>query len=149
MTTFLSNLWTSVFTAGPTPTLLLATNLTFGSLQLVLLLLLLGTRSLHFLALSIISGGLWWAINWFAGEVAAVRAEEEEKKKEEEKERMRREVQEGEEDEGERTEVEVVSAREGREGGSSRRRKVGEEGGVDLSGEVSTDSEWEKVEGGR
>jgi hypothetical protein len=77
MSNFLTSLWESIFTPGPTPTLLLATNATFGCLQLLLLILLLVTQSIHFIVLSFLCAGLWYAINWFAAEVAAVRAEEE------------------------------------------------------------------------
>ncbi len=66
MAGFVEQLWESIFTPGPTPSLLLATNVTFASLQLVLLALLIATYSVHFVVLSLISGGLWWAINWFA-----------------------------------------------------------------------------------
>ena len=75
MADFLPNLWESVFTSGPTPTLLIATNVTFACLQLVLALLLFATYSIHFVILSTICGGLWWSISWFASEVAAVREE--------------------------------------------------------------------------
>jgi hypothetical protein len=76
--TFMENLWNSVFTPGPTPTLLVATNATFLALQVVLALLLVATRSIHLLVLSVLSGGLWWAINWFAVELQkAEKAEEE------------------------------------------------------------------------
>ncbi|RMZ82330.1 hypothetical protein DV738_g1745, partial [Chaetothyriales sp. CBS 135597] len=64
MSDFLISLWESVFTPGPTPTLLRATNATFASLQVLLLVLLVSTYSYHFLILSFLSGGLWWAINW-------------------------------------------------------------------------------------
>jgi hypothetical protein len=114
MADFLPNLWESVFTSGPTPTLLLATNVTFAALQLVLALLLFATYSIHFAILSTICGGLWWSINWFASEVAAVRAEEEEAKEKAEKEerekeedvRGEREAGQDGDDEGESTEVE-------------------------------------------
>jgi hypothetical protein len=209
---FLPNLWESVFTSGPTPTLLLATNVTFAALQLVLALLLAATYSFHFVFLSILCGGLWWSINWFASEVAAVRAEEEAKAREEEKEKKkdgdgddkegRKKVGEmvreggqvgggdggddtgsGADDEGESTEVEdgdgdagsygglgssrgdlslsgfeeegavVNSGREEDESENAavRQRNVKtqqQQQGGDLSGEVSTDSEWEKVEDG-
>jgi len=95
MTTFIENLWTSIFTPGPTSTLLLATNVSFGALQTVLLALLIATYSIHFLVLSVLSAGLWWSINWFAVEVSAVRAKEEEEK------RVRRERGEVVEGEGE------------------------------------------------
>jgi len=81
MAAFFENLWNSVFTPGTTPTLLLATNATFASLQLVLGALLIGTRSVHFAVLSALCAGLWWAINWFAVELKkAERAEEEAKR---------------------------------------------------------------------
>jgi hypothetical protein len=198
MADFLPNLWESVFTSGPTPTLLLATNVTFAALQLVLALLLFATYSIHFAILSTICGGLWWSINWFASEVAAVRAEEEEAKAKAEKEEREKEDkhvkgereagQDG-DDEGESTEVEQAEdgdagtatsssygglessrgdlslsgfeegavANTGRDGeGESaaaaaevRQRNVKAQQHGDLSGEVSTDSEWEKVEDGK
>ena len=80
MATFLEELWNSIFTPGPTPPLLLATNATFAALQLILLILFIATYSLHFVVLSFLCGGLWYAINWFAKEVqVAQRAEAEEK----------------------------------------------------------------------
>ncbi|KAL2855998.1 ER protein Pkr1-domain-containing protein [Aspergillus pseudoustus] len=75
MTSFIENLWSSIFTAGPTPTLLLATNFSFAALQVVLLVLLLATYSIHFVFLSIISAGLWYSINWFAREVTQAQAQ--------------------------------------------------------------------------
>jgi hypothetical protein len=196
MADFLPSLWESVFTSGPTPTLLLATNVTFAALQLVLALLLFATYSIHFAILSTICGGLWWSINWFASEVAAVRAEEEEAKAKAEKEEREKEDehvkgereagQDG-DDEGESTEVEQAedgdagtatsssygglessrgdlslsgfeegavanTGRDGeREGAAAevRQRNVKAQQHGDLSGEVSTDSEWEKVEDGK
>lgn len=68
---FFEDLWESIFTPGPTPSLLLATNVTFACLQVVLFALLLATYSIHFVILSFLSGGLWWAINWFARELQA------------------------------------------------------------------------------
>lgn len=79
MATFVQELWDSVFTPGPTPTLLIATNVTFAALQLVLLTLLVATWSIHFVVLSGLSGGLWWSINWFARELNIHQAQEEEK----------------------------------------------------------------------
>lgn len=189
MADFLTNLWTSVFTPGTTPTLLVATNATFAALQLVLAALLLATYSIHFLILSVLCSGLWWSINWFASELAAAQAKEEEaerlRKKAGKREsdwKVRGEVGDSADDEGEDTEVEgagveglrpeVVDtgvragALEGRarnggmlgQGGATttttalqpaagegtpRARKVSE---GDRSGEISTDSEWEKVE---
>lgn len=76
MSTFFTDLWSSVFTAGPTPTLLVATNATFAALQLVLFLLLLATYSIHFIILSFLSAALWWSINWFAAELNESRGKE-------------------------------------------------------------------------
>lgn len=76
-TAFFEDLWNSIFTPGPTPPLLLATNVTFAALQLVLLTLLILTYSIHFIVLSVLSAGLWSAINWFAKEVRANQAREE------------------------------------------------------------------------
>jgi len=70
MAAFLEELWNSVFTPGPTPTLLVATNAAFAALQLLLLVLLIATYSLHFLVLSVLCGGLWYSINWFATEIS-------------------------------------------------------------------------------
>lgn len=78
---FFEQLWESVFTPGPTPTLLVATNATFAALQLLLFALLLATYSIHFVILSGLTAGLWWAINWFAGEIRAAQAKEEEAKR--------------------------------------------------------------------
>ncbi|KAJ9156877.1 Pkr1-domain-containing protein [Coniochaeta hoffmannii] len=79
MATFVQDLWESIFTPGPTPTLLIATNVTFAALQVVLAVLLVATWSIHFVILSCLSGGLWWAINWFARELKIHQQQEEEK----------------------------------------------------------------------
>lgn len=79
---FFQDLWESIFTPGPTPSLLIATNVTFAALQAVLLALLIATYSIHFFILSGLCGGLWWAINWFARELQeAQRREEQDKAK--------------------------------------------------------------------
>jgi ER protein Pkr1 len=80
MSNFLVELWESVFTPGPTPTLLIATNASFGALQLLLLILLIATSSIHFIVLSILCAGLWYSINWFAREIRIAKEEEEAKK---------------------------------------------------------------------
>lgn len=80
MADFLTNLWDSVFTPGTTPTLLLATNATFACLQLLLAGLLAATLSIHFVILSLLCGGLWWSINWFANEVRQAQEKEEQAK---------------------------------------------------------------------
>jgi hypothetical protein len=79
MASFVQDLWESIFTPGPTPTLLIATNITFAALQVVLATLLVATWSVHFVILSCLSGGLWWAINWFARELKIHQQQEEEK----------------------------------------------------------------------
>lgn len=81
MADFFTRLWESVFVPGPTPTLLIATNASFAALELVLLVLLAATYSVHFLVLSILSGALWWAINWFAAELLEVQRAEQEAEK--------------------------------------------------------------------
>ncbi|KAF9885467.1 SMK killer toxin resistance protein [Aspergillus nanangensis] len=82
MGSFVEDLWSSIFTPGPTPTLLIATNITFAALQLVFLALLIATYSIHFVVLSVLSASLWGSINWFAGEVRQVQlAQEAEAKK--------------------------------------------------------------------
>ena len=79
--TFFENLWLSIFQPGPTPTLLVATNASFGALQLLFFTLLVATNSIHFYILSALCGGLWYAINWFAAEIRAAQEKEEEAKR--------------------------------------------------------------------
>lgn len=79
MSSFVVDLWESIFVPGPTPTLLRAANASFAALQLVLLLLLVATYSVHFVVLSALCAGLWVSINWFAAELAAVQASEKDK----------------------------------------------------------------------
>lgn len=81
LATFFENLWLSIFQPGPTPTLLVATNASFGALQLLFFALLIATNSIHFYILSVLCAGLWYAINWFAGEIRAAQAKEEEAKR--------------------------------------------------------------------
>ncbi|USP73318.1 hypothetical protein yc1106_00592 [Curvularia clavata] len=81
MASFFEQLWESIFTPGPTPTLLVATNASFAALQLLLFVMLLATYSIHFAILSLLCGGLWWSINWFAAEIRAAQAKEEEAKR--------------------------------------------------------------------
>ena len=69
MASFVEDLWTSIFTPGPTPTLLVATNVTFAALQLLLFLLLISTFSIHFVVLSFLCAALWCSINWLAAEL--------------------------------------------------------------------------------
>ncbi|KAK3071220.1 SMK killer toxin resistance protein [Teratosphaeriaceae sp. CCFEE 6253] len=78
MANTMENLWGSVFESGPTPTLVVATNVTFAALQALLLALLIGTYSIHFAILSILCAGLWYSINWFTHELRQAQAKEEE-----------------------------------------------------------------------
>jgi hypothetical protein len=194
MADFLSNLWSSVFTPGTTPTLLVATNVTFGALQALLFGLLLATSSIHFAILSVLCAGLWWSINWFATELRAAQGKEDEaeklrkRKKGESDWKSRGEVNDSADDEGEDTEVEetgrsaglkestsslpterpeedirvrqeiheamgssgsqkqssgLSTGTEQASGGAEVRQRQVEE--VDRSGEISTDSEWERI----
>ncbi|KAK3694731.1 small nuclear ribonucleoprotein [Podospora appendiculata] len=79
MASFFEQLWESIFIPGPTPTLLIATNVTFACLQVLLAVLLFATYSIHFVVLSALCGGLWAAINWFARELKEHQQQEEEK----------------------------------------------------------------------
>lgn len=150
MASFLEELWNSIFTPGPTPTLLIATNATFAALQLLLFILLVATYSIHFLILSVLSGGLWFSINWFARELQAekARAEVGEEKKRDKSPDL------GSETETEDIPLVTRSAKEPRQDTAQslrpppiqaddtlrKRHSLG-----DSSGDVSTDSEWEKI----
>ena len=150
MADFLSDLWASVFTAGPTPTLVVATNVSFAALQLVLLFLVLLTHSIHFVVLSGLCAGLWSAINWFVRELQAANAKEKEARHI----RELRKEREGQRDEDSGTETEVTESGErtkrqrqipetetSAEATLRKRRSLGS-----TSGDLSTDSEWDKVE---
>lgn len=151
MANFLTDLFNSIFTPGPTPTLLVATNASFAALQLVLLALLILTYSVHFLILSCLSAGLWWAINWFVTELRA--ANEKEKEAEQLRDLRRDRDERTTEDSGtetEPTEIPKENVEEKREkhlqpkpveNALRKRRSLGE-----ASGDISTDSEWDKVE---
>lgn len=78
---FFEDLWESIFTPGPTPTLLIATNASFAALQLLFFALFIGTYSIHFVILSFLTGGLWYGINWFANEIRIAQKAEEEAKR--------------------------------------------------------------------
>lgn len=165
MASFMEELWSSIFTPGPTPTLLIATNVTFAALQLLFLVLLLATYSIHFVVLSFLSGGLWWSINWFAQEVRSVQqAQEAEKKAQAEaetetgsdnKERKKDSVLDSADSETETESLAVKTSPSAVATGSatSARLQPTEQDpkkrvstGGDSSGYGSTDSEWEKVE---
>ena len=172
MTEFFVDLFNSIFIPGPTSTLVAATNATFAALQVVLLTLLVATYSIHFLILSFLCAGLWASINWFVRELAEVKAKQaedvEDKRRHEDKndgEKRRKgpdiaEVEVGDMD-GSGTEMEdtgeseaSLRSRRGKTAASglappttedsvlTKRRSSGELSG----GELSTDSEWDKVE---
>jgi hypothetical protein len=122
MASFLEEIWNSIFTPGTTPTLLFATNATFASLQAVLLALLLATWSVHFVVLSLLCGGLWYAINWFAAELAHQQTKEHEAR--EKAATIARQTA----DDSDETETEVEGmAAAGSGGGSSSRAKPQQE----------------------
>ncbi|KAG6018306.1 hypothetical protein E4U41_003985 [Claviceps citrina] len=170
MSSFLIDLWESIFTPGPTPTILRATNLSFGALQLVLLALLFATGSIHFVVLSVLCAGLWWAINWFARELAAAAQLQGQEEQVQVRERKPNQGGAGEgaaaaaggaggEDSSE-TEVETTTTTTSTTGpntdvryrGLSRGVRVGDEPeeGKDASvsqSSASTEDEWEKVSG--
>ncbi|GAB0132231.1 hypothetical protein EsDP_00000672 [Epichloe bromicola] len=151
MSSFMIDLWESIFTPGPTPTILIATNVSFGALQIVLFSLLLATSSIHFAVLSVLCAGLWWAINWFARELAIAQAAAAEQD-------LRNRPLEGEargaasaDDGSDDTEVETTGREEAR---NVRHRPVRrhDDGTAALKGSlsqssVSTEDEWEKVSG--
>ncbi|KAI1300329.1 ER protein Pkr1-domain-containing protein [Xylaria venustula] len=148
MAGFVEQLWESIFTPGPTPSLLIATNVTFAALQLVLLALLIATYSVHFVVLSFISGGLWWAINWFATELNAAKAREEAEKARADQRSARQGTDDSE------TEVETIISESKPKTGSSEVEPVAQIGDLKLrtterssesKSAASTEDEWEKV----
>ncbi|KAK5078463.1 SMK killer toxin resistance protein [Lithohypha guttulata] len=159
MATFFEELWNSVFTPGTTPTLLVATNASFGALQFLLLILLLATYSVHFLVLSVLSASLWYAINWFARELQIEQAKS--ATKEEQRGNREKSTDPGSDTETEMPvpEMTAKSTTATQHSTSShlqpdpalesdnlrRRRSLGDHS---SSGYVSTDSEWEKVSEG-
>ncbi|KAI1749389.1 ER protein Pkr1-domain-containing protein [Xylaria castorea] len=147
MAGFVEQLWESIFTPGPTPSLLIATNVTFAALQLVLFALLIATYSVHFVALSLLSGGLWWAINWFATELNAAKAREE-------ADRARSEQNPARGTDDSETEVETIISKNNTKTGSTEVEPVEQAGDLKLrapessfeaKSTASTEDEWEKV----
>ncbi|KAL3424838.1 V-type ATPase assembly factor PKR1 [Phlyctema vagabunda] len=143
MATFFTDLVQSIFTPGPTPTLVVATNVAFASLQLVLLLLLIATYSIHFLILSFLSAALWSAINWFVKELAIAQAHTEE-------EARKRGDEAGSDSE---TEAETIIETDDGPSGSKEVEVLEQQGELkarhESSGgsksEISTEDEWERV----
>ncbi|KAJ5662690.1 hypothetical protein N7462_011616 [Penicillium macrosclerotiorum] len=170
MASFMEELWSSIFTPGPTPTLLIATNVTFAALQLVLFVLLFATHSIHFVALSFLCAGLWYSINWFAHEVrVAQAAQDAEKKKlaeaEPDSDRKKDSGVGDSADSETETETETLAGQNiptssaavatGSSTTSARLQPIERDPkkrpstGGDSSGYGSTDSEWEKVDGNK
>lgn len=145
MADFLTNLWESVFISGPTPTLVVATNAAFAALQVVLLLLLVATHSIHCFILSFLCGGLWFAINWFVRELRT--SEQMEMKT-----KIRREKEGSGDESGTETEEVKPMIRPSKlestgTSTSTSSSKVNEVMKRRSLGEISgTDSEWDKVE---
>ncbi|KAL6814769.1 Pkr1 domain-containing protein [Trichoderma camerunense] len=159
MSSFFVELWEGIFTPGPTPTILKATNITFAALQVVLLSLLFATYSVHFVVLSVLCGGLWWSINWFARELRIAQAAEEMKNKNKQLDE-RKKVAGGEASGSSDTEVEGrVTRRSARnkKSSSAAAAGAGDVEVVEKKGElkqrpltesvssVSTEDEWERV----
>jgi hypothetical protein len=148
MATFLTDLFTSIFTPGPTSSLLLATNASFAALQLTFLGLLAATFSVHFVVLSGLCAALWWGINWFVAELRAHEAAEKEKARAAELEASAGESSESDTDA--QTVVGVkgggsgsVEVQEPAEGLVQREGKA--ESPVRSKSDVSTEDEWERV----
>lgn len=99
MPNFFEDIWLSVFEPGTNKSLVLATHASFALLQATFLALFIGTRSVHFVFLSLICGGLWATITWFIGEVAAIQKAEELEKEREKKEKGEAGEKEGEKEE--------------------------------------------------
>ena len=159
MTTFLIDLISSIFTPGPSPSIIVATNASFAALQVVLLVLLILTYSIHFIILSFLCAGLWWAINWFVTELEAANKKERDTRQSKDMKTGPENYGRGVEDSG--TETEGGGNRS--DGGLSasvpestntgflkpedvpsalrKRRSSGEA----SSGDLSTDSDWDKV----
>jgi hypothetical protein len=66
MTAFVTSLWESVFTPGPTPVLVKAMNLSFFALFALLIPMTYFTQNIHVFLLTILSVGLWVAMQWYS-----------------------------------------------------------------------------------
>lgn len=79
---FVEDLWASVFTPGTTPTLILATHISFFLLIVSLIVFVFLTNfNIHLCNLLVLSIVLWAAVTWF---IAEIQKEEAKKSKEEE-----------------------------------------------------------------
>lgn len=162
MSSFIVKLWEDIFTPGPTPTILKAANASFAALQTVLFFLLLATYNIHCVILSILCGGLWWSVNWFAAELAIAQREQREKE-EKEKQQQQKEASGNDDNDDTETEVETpapnkappvvsdvaatsdVAAAAGLEPLESKGEVKQRGGTTGTQSGVSTEDEWEKV----
>ena len=159
MATFFADLISSIFTPGPTPSIVIATNASFAALQVVLLTLLILTYSVHFVVLSFLCAGLWWAINWFVTEIEAANQKERDLKQSREITKGQGHDERGVDDSGTETEGGGTPSEAGIPGSMSGSktenflkpedaqgtlRKRRSSGGA-SSGDLSTDSDWDKV----
>lgn len=159
MATFFTDLISSIFTPGPTPSIIIATNASFAALQAVLLVLLFLTYSVHFIVLSFLCAGLWWAINWFVTELKAANQKEKDAKQSREVKKGQGYDGRGVDDSGTETEgggtqsegrvsdtmssskAEGLLRPEDAQGALRKRMSSGEA----SSGDLSTDSDWDKI----
>ncbi|KJZ77885.1 hypothetical protein HIM_02522 [Hirsutella minnesotensis 3608] len=149
MSSFIVDLWESIFVPGPTPTILKAANATFAALQAVLLVLLVATTSVHFVILSVLCAGLWWSINWFAAELAV--AQKQEQQRESEDKRLRQaQGADAAADTSSDTEVEGTATRTGAAAATAAgevRHRPAQASPSGTQSSASTEDEWEKVSG--
>lgn len=161
MASFIEDLWGSIFTPGPTSPLVAATNVAFAALQLVLLALLVATNSIHFYILSFLSAALWAAINWFVKEVRVAQAAQDAQAQS-----VRQRPDSGSDDDTEvedskRLRPKAPTYAGAAASGAARTQDVSDASGqvpmstvgarnrgrlTDSTGDLSTDSEWEKVD---
>lgn len=80
---FAEDLWQSVLTPGITPSLITATHASFAALLVILVFMLVSTKSLHFVALLAIASGLWAAVTWFIREIQLLELEKKQKEEQE------------------------------------------------------------------
>mgnify|MGYP002477022081 CR=1 FL=1 len=75
MGNFVVDLWDSIFQPGTTPTLILATHLSFIALFSVLgwLIYVTKAQNIHFIMLLLIAIALWVTIIWFTSELQSVK----------------------------------------------------------------------------
>jgi hypothetical protein len=144
MSAFLTDLFQSIFTPGPTHSLIVATNASFACLQFLLLILLIATYSIHFVVLSFLCAGLWWAINWFVAELTTAQTLEDAKSK-----RRAGDTELGDDSE---TEAETVIDTGDIDSGSKEVEVLERKGELKARGsparsksELSTEDEWERV----